>query len=328
MKKLVAVAIGLGCWFASAPRGALAEPIASDASVGLEDEVTLKDGGAVRGVVISTEPGKEVKILVPGEKAPRVLPWSQVADVQRGKFAAKKSVEAGAAGEGYGDAPAKKATASAKPTHASDDRPRSSGTVRVHIESPEPTELKHVVATGQGEIAGHSFAFSSAETVCRAPCDEEIPIDSAGDYYVDGSFPKSGTFTIPSDGQDAVVEVKPGSTVQRVFGWISLGLAPTLVGGGTVFLITGTPDCTLGCSQEEADDTTPAVVGGTLIGAGVAAAIAGVVLIATSGTTATARAADAPAVGLWVGAPKEVGRSVAPAATSTVPSVVGVQGAF
>ena len=68
------------------------------------DEVTLKNGGSIRGTVISSEPGTSVKILEMGSKEPRVIPWAQVGDVEKGKYAPKSAVQPGPAGPGYGAA--------------------------------------------------------------------------------------------------------------------------------------------------------------------------------------------------------------------------------
>lgn len=67
-----------------------------------QDEVTLNNGGSIRGTLISSEPGTSVKILEAGQKEPRVIPWSQVSDVERGKYAPKGAVQPGPAGPGYG----------------------------------------------------------------------------------------------------------------------------------------------------------------------------------------------------------------------------------
>src|SRR3954466_16159492 len=69
------------------------------------DEVTLKNGGSVRGTVVSSEPGTSVKIIEMGEKTVRVIPWAQVSDVERGKYAPKAPAQPGPAGPGYGTAP-------------------------------------------------------------------------------------------------------------------------------------------------------------------------------------------------------------------------------
>jgi hypothetical protein len=52
-----------------------------------QDEVSLKGGGSMRGTVVVSEPGKSVEIVVAGQAQPRVIPWSEVVDVQKGKYA-------------------------------------------------------------------------------------------------------------------------------------------------------------------------------------------------------------------------------------------------
>lgn len=325
MKKVVFGVLSILGLSLVAPHIARAEPSAPTASDRVDDEVTLKDGGALRGVVVSVEPGKEVKILVPGDKDARVLPWSQVADVQRGKYAKKSTVEAGSAGEGYGDAPPPR-----KPTTTPDDGGSlDPNRLHVHIESPEPAELKHVTAISDGLINGHYFVVTSVESVCQSPCDADIPIEPGGSYYIDGKYPRSGTFSFATHGKDAVVDVKPGSTGRRVGGWLGLTLGPAVALGGSLPLVFKSISCSAGCSREEADDMMPEALGGSFITLGVGGFISGIVLFATSGTTATPRAADEPAVGVWVGAPRETRAAlIPPVSPISGPTVLGVQGAF
>src|SRR5437016_6284057 len=69
---------------ADEPRGAAAA--AGDAGA---DEVSLKNGGIVRGTVVELEPGDHVTVQVLGASKPRVISWVQVADVDRGKYSNK-----------------------------------------------------------------------------------------------------------------------------------------------------------------------------------------------------------------------------------------------
>jgi hypothetical protein len=59
---------------------------AAPSSLG-EDEISLKDGGMVRGTVIEVEPKKQATIVVKGKE--RVIPWAKIDKVERGKYKEK-----------------------------------------------------------------------------------------------------------------------------------------------------------------------------------------------------------------------------------------------
>ena len=67
-----------------------------------QHRTTLRNGGVVRGTVVSSSPGEEVTILVPGSDKPRRISWAEVGDVQLGKHAPKSDSAPGSAGPGYG----------------------------------------------------------------------------------------------------------------------------------------------------------------------------------------------------------------------------------
>lgn len=303
---------------------ALADDAPPAAVAGMDDEVTLKDGGTLRGVIISVEPGKEVKILLLGDKDPRVIPWSQVADVQKGKYAPKTTAEPGSAGDGYKEpAPKKVAKKTAKPREPDEDPepPMRPNRRKVHINSPEPATLMHVAGMGSGVVNGQAFVIAAVEPVCTSPCDEEVTIESGDSYYVDGSFPSTGLISFY--GSDNVVDVKPGSTGRRIGGWLTLSLSGGALAAGAAILTIDAISCSVGCTAEEANDIGPRAGGGTLVALGIAGVVGGIVLIATSGSSATVHSEDSPSVSLWVG-----GSEASEGRVSPLPSVVGVAGSF
>ncbi len=54
------------------------------------DEITLKNGGPVRGTIVELEPGDHVAVKMAGRDKPRELRWQQVSDVDRGKYARRR----------------------------------------------------------------------------------------------------------------------------------------------------------------------------------------------------------------------------------------------
>lgn len=197
MKKLFARALCVGSLcVVGAPWVARAEPNAPVVIAGLDDEVTLKDGGAIRGVVVSIEPGKGVKIVVPGEKDPRSIPWSQVADVQKGKYAPKAAVDPGSAGEGYGDAPAprKSTTVSKPPKPAEAARVSDPVAPRADDAAPQPTGSNarriggwFLVMLGPAIAVGGSLPLITKGIECSAGCTEDVYEDIVPEV-VGGTF--------------------------------------------------------------------------------------------------------------------------------------------
>jgi hypothetical protein len=161
-----------------AARAALA-----DDSVG-RDEVVLKNGGTIRGTVVSVEPGSKVVILEMGAKSPRTLTWAEVADVQKDRYPADdaaKKAEPGAAGPGY---------AGAEPAAPVEPTP-GKGVVKVHIESKKPVKLIEHVGTAVGAAGGYVIAVEQLRVACASPCDR----------VVDGS--RGQEFAIVGDGVPA-----------------------------------------------------------------------------------------------------------------------------
>jgi hypothetical protein len=122
--------------FALAASALVAQSARAD-SVG-PDVVNLKDGGFIRGTVVSVEPGSHVMVVEYGKEKPRSVPWSSVADVQRGK-AAGKSEEASASEKEAVPLP--------------DLEEPTALTRKVYIETEAAAELYQVVGGGQYRCA-------------------------------------------------------------------------------------------------------------------------------------------------------------------------------
>lgn len=196
MRKLFARALCVGSLCVVGPSIARAEPPASVVVAGLDDEVTLKDGGAVRGVVVSVEPGKGVTIVVPGQKEPRAIPWSQVADVQKGKYAAKATVDPGAAGEGYGDAPApRKGAPAANPAHPVEAARADEPNVAIADDAaPKPTASPGrrvagwlLLTLGPAVAVAGSLPLITKGIECSAGCTKDVYEDVVPEI-VGGTF--------------------------------------------------------------------------------------------------------------------------------------------
>src|SRR3984957_14133999 len=155
-------------------------PVAAfaDGAMG-QDEVTLKDGGTVRGTVVSSRPGVGVKIIELGSTEARMIPWAEVGDVERGKFASKKkaAVQPGNAGPGYGE-----------PVPPPPPPGPPPGTqVRLHIDSPVPAMI-YSHQTAYGAVNGYGFVVDAATPVCSSPCDKSFDSQSGQTFTAGGEF--------------------------------------------------------------------------------------------------------------------------------------------
>jgi hypothetical protein len=259
----------------------------SRADGGGNDEVTLKDGGTIRGTVVASAPGTSVKILALGEKTARVIPWSRVSDIEKGKYAekskggsAKKSAaRPGSAGPGYA---APEAPAAPEPTAG------VTGIVKLHIESPVPAQvLEHV-----GTVAGGNIVVLQLEPVCASPCDRVIDGRLGNQYVLTGDFPTPSSFTLGQMRGDVTLTVAPGSTGRRVGGFAAVAIvAPLGLALGPLILSLAGVDADAHASAIRAgyvpstgDGSGGRAAGVTLLITGGVALVGGIYLLATSGT--------------------------------------------
>lgn len=230
-----------------------------------DDEVSLKNGGMIRGTVLSTEPGQKVVIKESATGKMRTIPWGQVADVQRGKYAEKKNTQPGDAGPGYEGPDVEEAPAAGV------------GVVKVHIDSPEPVAIFEQVATSVASVGVYAVAVGHNAAVCESPCDLLIDGRRGQDFYVIGDgIPGSDFFKLSKYQGDVTVKVDPGSNIALDAGWImlwpSIGLSTV---SGLVF----------GLAVANAPDSPGFVAaGGVGLGVGLGLLVTSIILIATGPT--------------------------------------------
>ncbi len=260
--------------------------IASAQDVGA-DEVTLKNGGSIRGTVISSEPGTQVKILEMGSKEPRTIPWAQVADVQKGKYAQQQQtpqVQPGSAGPGYGQQQQQQQPPS-QPVQQQNVEPEpqlgNDGVVRVHIVSPEPvTLLEHNIQTGA--VGGYGFVIDRADPVCSSPCDRVIDGSGGRRFNVGGEFPQSRLFSFAGMTGDVQVGVRPGSGGMIVGGYMSVLIGSLGLAGGIALVVVGT---VIANDASNPDPGTEFTIPGWIMTGVSVAAIAGGIALMVAGTT-------------------------------------------
>lgn len=257
-----------------------------------DDEVTLKNGGTIRGTVVSSEPGVRVKILESGAKDARVIPWAQVADVERGKFAAssKADVQPGSAGKGYSSPPpSTKAQAQAEDQAPSTD---DAGVVRLHVDTPNPVRV-YERASATGTVNGYAVTATVDAPVCVSPCDKVLDGSDGSTFYVRGDgVPTSREFSFAGMNGDADLHVKPGSPALRTGGWVltGLGIAATVVGAtgmligyvGAPYSTTLNTDGSVSTTKTFSGDVrTPSII---IAAAGGVAIVGGIVMIVNGRT--------------------------------------------
>jgi hypothetical protein len=241
-----------------------------------QDQVTLKSGGSIRGTVVSSEPGVSVKIIEMGQKEARTIPWAQVSDVERDKFASKPAnVQPGGAGPGYGQ-PAE---------HVSTPEPElgQPGVVRLHVDSPEPVQVQSR-RTEQGVVNGYGFVLQQLTPVCVSPCDKVIDGSRGQEFVASGDFPGAKAFTLNGMKGNVDLAVQPGNKGMR-----ALGLTMDILGG--LGLITGGSIALAGglTSSAGLDGTSSGMSGTTrtgliMLGTSAAVLIGGIIVTVQSGS--------------------------------------------
>jgi hypothetical protein len=234
------------------------------------DEVTLKDGSAVRGTLISVDTGDKVVILEAGADKTRTIPWKDVSDIEKGKYAAESSAKPGAAGEGYGK------TAEPDAEAAAPDASKP-GVVKLHIESPVPVTLMRTQPIGFVSAGGYTMGVAQTSNICNAPCDRLVDSTDGASYSLAGPSFHPEPVQFQQHRGDVTARVDPGSSTGRTFGTL------LEIGGGTGLLIGGTY-WFLGKSTS-ADDQTQAdraekmkSTGLTIAGISAVALVGGIVL--------------------------------------------------
>jgi len=255
------LAAGLFFAFGAAPAHAQKAP---ELSTGL-DEVILKNGGMLRGTVVAVEPDKSVTMFVMMTGEQRVIPWAEVARVDRGKNAAL--CPAPPAPRTQEAAPSSGLASSAEPPLASQADLELAyargepGVVRLHIDSPEPGMQLYRVntspypqyRTNPGTVA----AFPLSDLICLEPCDKYLDGRLGQQFFFGGSnMPPSAPFQVYKRSGTLNASVEPGSDARFISGIMTgtLGGITTIL-GATVWIL-GVAE---GDVQKKNPDGTPMV---------------------------------------------------------------------
>jgi hypothetical protein len=248
---LCAVAV-LSCW--------LSTPALAEEPIG-DDEISLKDGGVLRGIVITEEPRVGVKLKVLGEEEPRFIAWDRVDQVIRGKYAAAPRAQPPA-------------------PEAPPDAQRS---VRLHVDSPVRVEVRAHSAASFTETA----ILDTPRTVCFSPCDRLVDTSGGQVFTVAGdNVNESLPFTLSTDTGVARVKVRPGRRSLTFAGLAVTSLGAAAAAAGMALTLSGLAHQNVqGQLMTGSGSSALVPLGGTAIGLGVGALIAGMVLVFQGRTT-------------------------------------------
>jgi hypothetical protein len=260
---------------------------AADAALG-QDEVSLKNGGSIRGTVVAAEPGVDVKIIELGATEVRTIPWAQVSDVERGKYAPTRSATPSSPPPPPPPPP---------PTYA--PGPSFPGAVqmpvRLHVSSPEPATV--VAREEYARIGWTSIGLE--QDVCASPCGSVFNASSGMTYRIKGDFPTSPSFSLIGRTGDVEVAVTPGSRGLRAGGivLIALGGAAVLVGAAVAAagaIQSSTTTYNTDGTTTQGDGGGTETTGFVVMGGGVAAIIGGVIALVSSKTAIDVHSLGSP----------------------------------
>jgi hypothetical protein len=232
-----------------------------------EDQVVLKNGGTVRGTVVSSEPGVKVKVIELGEKEARVIPWEEVEGVERGKFTAKAK-------------PAEEKKAESKPEK---EAPSGPGVVKLHIESDNPeAQLFIDHGSSSSQVGNVLVTLSVNQLLCRAPCDETIDVRRGQRLYFAGPrITESSRFNLADRSGSMTANLHAGSRGANYGGAVlgGAGLGGILVGAVVLAIDAARP------ADSPCTDCSKTGLGVGLIVGGAVGLAAGILIVLNTRTT-------------------------------------------
>jgi hypothetical protein len=274
----------------------------SAASPDGEDEITLKNGGMLRGTVLAEDPGKQVVIQIQGTGEKRTMLWSQVEKIERSKHIRKRP----APRLPPLSLPPVPAMACQSP-YAVDSVDGKHGAVRIHIETtdgsrkvhlyrwmantswlyPEFQEMafrtREVLSTGSQE-----FGPPLGEHICSSPCDRIVDGRRGQTFLLSGyGITDSDSFQLLDWQGHVTLRVAPGNALAHAWGWnlIKYVSAFTVVSGA----FTDAASIIIANHSAERGGLLFEPISGTigvgLIGMGLTTFVTGIVLYATNRTT-------------------------------------------
>ncbi len=242
-----------------------------------DDEISLKDGGMLRGTIVAVEPGNEATIVVKGKE--RTIAWSKIAKVERGKY--KEDADEPTA------AKPKKPKKPKKERKEDDDEALSEpaqGAPRMSIRATYPdVELMKVESTIAVVSSRGSATGVVTRGVCAAPCDEIIDgRDGTQFFFAAPGMVPSQPFKLTNYDGDVEARVRGGSVWRRWGGIMLTGLGGVAVLSGALFAIMPLPSFDPKTGRSVDGSRIPGIIGFV---AGAGAMAGGIYMWTTSATT-------------------------------------------
>jgi hypothetical protein len=243
------------------------------------DNIVLKDGGSIKGTLTEILPGDHATVQLPSGQTATVR-WDVIHHIERGGVTVQTQ-QAPQANTVVVQAPA----------------PDARGKATVHMEGDQEIVLER-------QISGQWV------TVCNAPCDLALELDS--NYRVSGGgIRRSGAFRLAGKpGDHIIITIDPASKGGFAGGIVLIAIgAPAFVIGGLTLLVVAAIDASnSGCSttsyynncSTNTDTGTAKIVGWSMLGGGAAGVVLGIVLVSTNGHTSTEQSVDGRKAA-WVG---------------------------
>jgi hypothetical protein len=237
------------------------------------DEILLKNGGMLRGTVVGIDPGREVVLVPGGASESRVVPWDEIADVRRGKYAEPAPPPS---------VPMPAPMPPSPPLGAP-------GVVRLHIDSPKPVQLQEIAASGVVATSlpwsptfgpGYmSATVTMTRSVCASPCDRIIDGRSGSRFVVAGDgITSTEQFLLSEQRGDVTLDLDPGSR------WVRRGGVGLTIAGG-VGMVVGGILIVVGATSNDRMSRPLVPIAGVAVGVSGAMLISGIVMIVGSRST-------------------------------------------
>lgn len=250
------------------------------------DNIVLKDGGSIKGTLTEILPGDHATVQLPSGQTATVR-WDVIHHIERGGVTVQTQ-QAPQANTVTVQAPA----------------PVARGKATVHMDGDQEIVLER-------QIGGQWV------TVCNAPCD--LPLDIESSYRVSGGgIRRSGVFRLAGKpGDRIIITIDPASKGAFAGGIVLIAIgAPAFVIGGLTLLVVAAIDasnssaCSFSASSSRSvssscgsDTGTAKIVGWSMLGGGAAGVVLGIVLVSSNGHTSTEQSIDGRRAA-WVGVQK------------------------
>lgn len=125
-------------------------------------------------------------------------------------------------------------------------------------------------------------------TICRGSC--EVPLAAAGLYKISGhGITDSSVFRMPQGQETLELRVDAGSSVDRTWGWVSMGIGVTsMLLGAAVLTTTGTEVERIHNGKVDFRETRmDPLIGYSMLGGGLALGVLGIWLVTSNSTDVT-----------------------------------------